>query len=122
VLCLIVVPQPPGKPPYALQINNNNNNNIPEHNNLHCESLFGYQIPIGYFGFCLCKLLVEKPEGKRPLGRSRRRRLNNIKTDFKWEWGAVNWIYLTQDRDQWSALVSRQWEPIGLSDGINKIQ
>jgi hypothetical protein len=42
---------------------------------------------------------VGKPEGKRPLGRPRRRWVNNIKMDLR------DWIDLAQDRDQWRALV-----------------
>ena len=53
------------------------------------------------------KVLVGKPEGKRPLGRPRRRWENNIKMDLQ-EVGCVgmDWIDLAQDRDRWRALVS----------------
>jgi hypothetical protein len=53
------------------------------------------------------RILVGKPEGKRPLGRSRRRWVDNIKIDLKeiW-WDGVDWIDLAQDRDQWRALVN----------------
>jgi hypothetical protein len=46
------------------------------------------------------RLLVEKPEGKRPLGRPRRRWVDNIRMDL-WEvgWSDVDWIGLAQDRD-----------------------
>jgi hypothetical protein len=41
-----------------------------------------------------------KPEGKRPLGRQRRRWVDNIKTNLrKIGWGGVEWIDLPQDRD-----------------------
>jgi hypothetical protein len=52
-------------------------------------------------------VLVGKPEGKRPLGRPRRRCEDNIKMDFQ-EIGAgcVDWIVSAQDRDRWRALVS----------------
>jgi hypothetical protein len=49
---------------------------------------------------------VGKPEGKRPLGRPRRRWVNNIEMDLrKIEWDGVDWIAVAQDRDQWRALV-----------------
>jgi hypothetical protein len=50
---------------------------------------------------------VGKPEGKRPLGRPRRRWVNNIKMDLREiGWDGVDWIYLAQDRDQLRALVN----------------
>jgi hypothetical protein len=53
------------------------------------------------------RLLGGKPEGKRPLGRPRRRWLGNIKMDLvEVEWGDVDWIGLAQDRDRWRALVN----------------
>jgi hypothetical protein len=49
---------------------------------------------------------VGNPEGKRPLGRPRRGRVDNIKMDFrKIGWDGMDWIDLAQDRDQWRALV-----------------
>jgi hypothetical protein len=53
------------------------------------------------------RLLVGKPEGKRPLGRPRRRWINNNKMDFL-EIGAsvVDWIGLAQYRYSWRALVN----------------
>jgi hypothetical protein len=51
--------------------------------------------------------LVEKPEGKRPLGRPRRRWIDSIKMDLlEMGWGGVDWIDLTQDRYRWRALVN----------------
>jgi hypothetical protein len=52
-------------------------------------------------------VLVGRPEGKRPLGGSRRRWEDNIKMDFK-DIGidGVNWIQLTQDMVQWRACVN----------------
>jgi hypothetical protein len=53
------------------------------------------------------RILVGKPEGKRPLGRPRRRWEDNIGIDFgEIGWGGMNWIDLAQDRDQWRALVN----------------
>jgi hypothetical protein len=53
------------------------------------------------------RLLVGKPEGKRPLGRPRRRCINDIKMDpLEIELGGVDWICLAQDRYRWRALVN----------------
>jgi hypothetical protein len=53
------------------------------------------------------RLLVGKPEGKRPLGRPRRRWINNIAIDLlEIELGVVDWIGLAQDRYRWRALVN----------------
>jgi hypothetical protein len=53
------------------------------------------------------KRLVGKPEGKRPLGRPRRRRMNNIKMDIRETgWDGMDWNELAQDRDQWRALAN----------------
>jgi hypothetical protein len=50
---------------------------------------------------------VGKPEGKRSLGRPRRRWVDNIKMDLlEIVWGGVNWIGLAQYRDKWRALVN----------------
>jgi hypothetical protein len=52
-------------------------------------------------------ILVGKPEGKRPLGRPRRRWVDNIKMDVREiRWDGMDWIELVQDRDQWRALVN----------------
>jgi hypothetical protein len=63
------------------------------------------------------RLLVGKPEGRRPLGRPRRRWLDNIRldlvevgwSDVDWsdmDWSDVDWIGLAQDKDRWRALVN----------------
>jgi len=52
-------------------------------------------------------VLVGKPEGKRPLGRSRRRLVYNIRMDLQEvECGYVDWTGLAQDRERWRTLVS----------------
>jgi len=53
------------------------------------------------------RVLVGKPEGKSPLGRPRRRWVDNIRADLQ-EVGRVymDWIGLAQDRDGWRTLVS----------------
>jgi hypothetical protein len=53
------------------------------------------------------RLLVRKPEGKRPLGRPRHRWIDNIKMDlFEIGWSVVDWIGVAQDRYRWRALVN----------------
>jgi hypothetical protein len=53
------------------------------------------------------RLLVRKSEGKRPLGKPRRRRVDNIRMDLgEVGWDDVDWIGLAQDRDRWRALVN----------------
>jgi hypothetical protein len=53
------------------------------------------------------KILVVKPEGKRPLGRPTRRGEDNIKIDLREiELEGVDWIHLAQDRDRCPALVN----------------
>ena len=68
--------------------------------------------------FCICvarmgeergayRILVGKPEGKRPLGRPRRRLLDNIRMDLQEVGcGHVDWNGLAQDRDGWRKLVN----------------
>jgi hypothetical protein len=52
------------------------------------------------------RVLLGKPEGKRPMGRSRRIREDKIKMDIQEiECGGVEWIGLAQDRDRWRVLV-----------------
>jgi hypothetical protein len=51
-------------------------------------------------------ILVGRPEGRRPLGRPRRRCEDNIKMDLREiGLGDVDWIHWVQDRDRWRALV-----------------
>ena len=61
------------------------------------------------------RVLVGKPEGMRPLGRSRRRWEVNIRMDFREVGcGCVEWMELAQDRDRWRALrdmVKNVWVP-----------
>jgi hypothetical protein len=53
------------------------------------------------------RLMVGKPEGKRPLGRPRRRWVDYIRMDLlEFGWGDVDWIRLAQDRNKWRALVN----------------
>jgi hypothetical protein len=50
---------------------------------------------------------VGKPEGKRPLGRQRRRWVDNIRMYLgEVGWGDVDWIGLTKDRNRWRAVVN----------------
>jgi len=53
------------------------------------------------------RVLLGKPEGRRPLGRHRRRCVDNIRMNHQGVGcGYVDWIGLTQDRDRWRTLVS----------------
>jgi hypothetical protein len=54
------------------------------------------------------RILMGEPEGKRPLGRPKRRLVDNIKMDLREiEWDGMDSIDLAQDRDQWRALVNK---------------
>jgi hypothetical protein len=53
------------------------------------------------------RVLMGKQEGKRPLGRPRRRWEDGIRMDLREiGWGSVDWMQLAQDRDRWRALVN----------------
>jgi hypothetical protein len=53
------------------------------------------------------RILAGKPKGKRPLGRPKRRWMDNMKIDLREiGWDFMDWIDLAQDRDQWRALVN----------------
>jgi hypothetical protein len=55
------------------------------------------------------KIFVGKTEGKRALGRRRRRWVDNIKMDLRLiGWDGMDWTDLAQDRDQWRALVNTE--------------
>jgi hypothetical protein len=55
----------------------------------------------------LYRVLVGKPEGKKPLGRPRRRWEDNIKMNLQdVGYGVMDWIDLAEDRDRWRALVN----------------
>jgi len=53
------------------------------------------------------RVLVGKPEGKRPLERPRRRWEDNIKMDLREVGGGGDWMEVAQDRDRWRALVNK---------------
>jgi hypothetical protein len=56
--------------------------------------------------------LVGKPEGKRPLGRPRRRWVDNIRMDLgEVGWGDVHWIGLAKDKNRWRAVVNSVLNP-----------
>jgi hypothetical protein len=53
------------------------------------------------------RILVGKPEGKRPLRKPRHRWVDNIKVDLReMEWDGVDWIDMAQVRDHWRALMN----------------
>jgi hypothetical protein len=52
------------------------------------------------------RILVARPEGRRPLGRPRRRWEDNIKMDLQEEVWGTDWIELDQNKDRWRAVVN----------------
>jgi hypothetical protein len=65
-------------------------------------------------GIGVYRILLGKPEGKRPLGRSRRRWEDNIKSDFqKVGCGGMDWIEVVQDRNRWRGPCECGNEPSG---------
>jgi hypothetical protein len=52
------------------------------------------------------RILVGRPEGRRPLGRPRHRWEDNIKMDLQEVGCGMDWIELAQDRDRWRAVVN----------------
>jgi hypothetical protein len=73
----------------------------------HCARIYLKSIPTLSFYLYAYRILVGNPEGKRPLGRTRRRWVDNIKWDLiEIGWDGMDWIDLAQDRDQWRALVN----------------
>jgi hypothetical protein len=57
------------------------------------------------------RILMGKLEGKRPVGRRRRKWWIILKWILEIEWGGMNWTDLAQDRDQWRALVNTVMNP-----------
>jgi hypothetical protein len=58
------------------------------------------------------RILVGKPEGRRQLGRPRRKWVNSVKMDLREiGWDGMDWIDLAQDRNQWRALVNTVMNP-----------
>jgi hypothetical protein len=56
---------------------------------------------------CIYRIFVGNPEGKRPLGKLRRRWVDNIKMDLREiGWDGMDWVDLAQDRDKWRILVN----------------
>ena len=65
----------------------------------------GYVARIWYIK-CVHRVLVGKPEGKRPLGKTGHRWDDNIKTDLQEVGGGIDRIDLAQERDKWRAVVN----------------
>jgi hypothetical protein len=66
---------------------------------------------------------VGKSEGKRPLGRPRRRWVNNNEMDLrKIGWGGVDWIGLVQDMEQWRAVVNTVMNMVTSQEGFSSAE
>jgi hypothetical protein len=66
-----------------------------------------WAVHVAQIGRGVYRALVGKPEGTRPLGRTRRRREDNIKMDLhELGCGGMDWFELGQDRDRWQSLVN----------------
>jgi hypothetical protein len=64
-------------------------------------------VQLGWGGEGVYRILVEKPEGKKPMGRPRCRREDNIKMDLQEVGcGSTDWIGLAQNRNRWRTLVN----------------
>jgi hypothetical protein len=80
----------------------------------------------GYVAFMeerrgVCRVLVGEPEGKRPLGRPRRRWEDKIRMDLQ-EVGDIDWISLAQDRKRWRAYVNAVMNlPAPLNEEISRL-
>jgi hypothetical protein len=67
-------------------------------------------------------ILVGRPEGRRPLGRPRRRWEYNIKMDLREiGFGDVDWIHWAQDRDRWRAVVNTVMNGFHKMRGISRL-
>jgi len=63
--------------------------------------------PCSTIGRAAYRVLVGKPNGRKPLGRRRRKWEDNIKMDLQEVgWGGMDWTDLAQDRDRWRAVVN----------------
>jgi hypothetical protein len=68
------------------------------------------------------RILVGKPEGKKPLGRPRPRWMDNIKIDLREiGWEGMDWIDLAQDRDQWRALMNMVMKLAASHEGLSSV-
>jgi hypothetical protein len=77
---------------------------------------YGYNMKTRLAGHVACigdtrnayNIVVGKPDGKRPVGESRRRGKDIIRMDLKEiGWDGMEWMHLAQDRDQWRSLVNK---------------